>query len=170
MSENDALAENNDCENSIFESGNQGDEANNDSPSNGHETDYCHEKSCEDSIGQDEENNDSLETGRMEKGASYKGIKPFDIVFSRRKKDKKTESQEQLLHCQEPDDPQGKIIPEIIDNSETVDDSDLPIAIQKGVRSCTKHPLSNFVSYEKLSPSFRAFTSQLSCREIPNNI
>lgn len=74
------------------------------------------------------------------------------------------------MHCQEPDDPQGKIIPEIIDNSETVDDSDLPIAIQKGVRSCTKHPLSNFVSYEKLSPSFRAFTPQLSCREIPNNI
>ena len=52
-------------------------------------------------------------------------------------------------------------------NSE-VDDSNLPIAIQKGVRSCTQHPLSKYVSYKNLSPVFRAFTSQLSSMEIPN--
>jgi hypothetical protein len=38
------------------------------------------------------------------------------------------------------------------------------------VRSCTQHPLFNYVSYENLSPVFRAFTSQLSCMEIPNTV
>lgn len=49
-------------------------------------------------------------------------------------------------------------------------DFDLPIVIQMGVRSCTKNPQTNFVSYENLSPSFCAFTPKLSCREIPKNI
>ena len=31
-----------------------------------------------------------------------------------------------------------------------IDDLDLPIASRKGVRSCTKHPMSNYVSYDKL--------------------
>ena len=39
------------------------------------------------------------------------------------------------------------------------DDLDLPIASQKGVRSSTKHPMSNYVSYDKLSPTFLDFTS-----------
>ena len=43
-----------------------------------------------------------------------------------------------------------------------VDDSNLPIAIRKGVRSCTQHPLSKYVSYKNLPPIFHAFTSQLS--------
>lgn len=34
---------------------------------------------------------------------------------------------------------------------------------------CTKHPLSNFVFYEKLSPSLCAFTSQLFGMDIPKN-
>lgn len=35
----------------------------------------------------------------------------------------------------------------------------IPIALRKGVRSCTKHPLSKFVSYSNLSSSFVVFTS-----------
>lgn len=35
---------------------------------------------------------------------------------------------------------------------------------------CTKHPLSNFVFYEKLSPSLCAFTSQLFGMDIPKNV
>ena len=50
------------------------------------------------------------------------------------------------------------------------DNSDLPIAVRKGVRSCTKHPISNFISYEKLSPTFRAFTCELKKIEIPRDI
>ena len=51
-----------------------------------------------------------------------------------------------------------------------VDDSNLPISIQKGVRSYTQHPLSKYVSYKNLSPIFCAFTSQLSSMEIPNTV
>ncbi|KAA0040884.1 Beta-galactosidase [Cucumis melo var. makuwa] len=47
---------------------------------------------------------------------------------------------------------------------------DLPIALRKGTRSCTKHPISNYVSYENLSPQFRAFTASLDSTTIPKNI
>ncbi|KAL4021200.1 hypothetical protein IC575_019992 [Cucumis melo] len=47
---------------------------------------------------------------------------------------------------------------------------DLPIALRKGIRSCTKHSISNYVSYENLSPQFRAFTTSLDSTTIPKNI
>lgn len=34
-------------------------------------------------------------------------------------------------------------------------DLNLPIAVRKGVRNCTQHPISHFVSYSKLSLIFR---------------
>ena len=46
---------------------------------------------------------------------------------------------------------------------------DLPIALRKGTRSCTKHSISNYVSYENLSPQFRAFTTSLDSTVIPKN-
>ncbi|KAK2441169.1 hypothetical protein QL285_012497 [Trifolium repens] len=49
-------------------------------------------------------------------------------------------------------------------------DIDDPIAVRKPVRSCTKHPLSNFISYSNLSSLFSAFTSKLSSVEIPKNV
>lgn len=49
-------------------------------------------------------------------------------------------------------------------------DLDVPIAVRKGVRSCTNHPMSKIVLYNSLSPSFSAFNSQLSIVEIPKNI
>ena len=49
-------------------------------------------------------------------------------------------------------------------------DLDLPIALRKGVRSRTIHPISNFVSYHRLSSSFSVFTSHLSSIEIPKNV
>jgi hypothetical protein len=94
------------------------------------------------------------------------------------------------LHCPESVNPPGNVLteplthvqpisssnskfsssePESGSNPE-VDDSELPIAVRKGVRSCTQHLLSNYVSYENLSPVFHAFTSQLSCMEIPNTV
>ena len=42
----------------------------------------------------------------------------------------------------------------------------LPIALRKGVRSCTMHPISHFVSYKGLSSPFRAFTTNISYVEI----
>ncbi|KAA0037323.1 Beta-galactosidase [Cucumis melo var. makuwa] len=47
---------------------------------------------------------------------------------------------------------------------------DLPIALRKGTRSCTKRSISNYVSYENLSPQFRAFTASLDSTTIPKNI
>ena len=49
-------------------------------------------------------------------------------------------------------------------------DLDIPIVIRKGVRTCTKHPLSNFVSYHRLSPSYKAFITNLILESIPYNI
>ncbi|KAJ7969877.1 Retrovirus-related Pol polyprotein from transposon TNT 1-94 [Quillaja saponaria] len=42
-----------------------------------------------------------------------------------------------------------------------IDDINLPIATRKGVRACTQHPISNYISYDSLSPSYRAFVSSL---------
>ncbi|RVW29262.1 Retrovirus-related Pol polyprotein from transposon TNT 1-94, partial [Vitis vinifera] len=47
--------------------------------------------------------------------------------------------------------------------------SKLP-AWRKGVRSCTQHPIGNFISYDKLSPTFRAFTSSITEIQVPQNI
>ncbi|KAA0057566.1 reverse transcriptase [Cucumis melo var. makuwa] len=41
---------------------------------------------------------------------------------------------------------------------------------RKGTRSCTKHPICNYVSYDNLSPQFRAFTASLDSTIIPKNI
>ena len=48
-------------------------------------------------------------------------------------------------------------------------DSDLPIAQRKGVRSCTSHSISNFVSYDSLSPAYRAFALSISSVSIPQD-
>lgn len=37
------------------------------------------------------------------------------------------------------------------------DSSDKPIALRKRIRTCTQHRISNFVSYDALSLSYRAF-------------
>lgn len=49
-------------------------------------------------------------------------------------------------------------------------DIELLIANRKGTRSCTKHPLSNFISYKHLSSSFHALISGLESVSIPNNV
>jgi len=49
-------------------------------------------------------------------------------------------------------------------------DLDIPIALRKGVRSCTKHPISNFMGYSKLSPQFSSFTISIDDVVIPREI
>ncbi|KAK4395806.1 Retrovirus-related Pol polyprotein from transposon RE2 [Sesamum angolense] len=39
---------------------------------------------------------------------------------------------------------------------------DLPIVLRKGKRSCTAHPLANSLSFQHLSPNYRAFSVSLS--------
>lgn len=55
-------------------------------------------------------------------------------------------------------------------DSQKANDLNLPITLQKGVRSCTSHPIFYFVSLHRLSPSFHAFTSPLSYNSIPKNL
>ena len=53
---------------------------------------------------------------------------------------------------------------------ESFEDLDLPIAIRKGKRSCTKHPISNYVSHSKLCSSFKVLTKNIEKTEIQRNI
>ena len=46
----------------------------------------------------------------------------------------------------------------------------IPVAIHMGVRSCTKHPLSNFLSYHRLCHQYKAFTIHLSSNSVPKNV
>ena len=39
-------------------------------------------------------------------------------------------------------------------------DTDLPIALRKGTRTCTKHPITKYISYNNLSDNYRAFTTK----------
>ncbi len=50
------------------------------------------------------------------------------------------------------------------------DDLEIPIALRKGKRSCTLHPISNVISYNSLSPSYSAFISTLSSIPLPKSI
>lgn len=65
-------------------------------------------------------------------------------------------------HCQEPNSISGY-------ESQQVE-ANVPIALRKGVRSCTKHPMNNFVNYEHLSSSMRALVSNLTGIQIPKDV
>ncbi|CAN0910966.1 Retrovirus-related Pol polyprotein from transposon TNT 1-94 [Linum grandiflorum] len=41
------------------------------------------------------------------------------------------------------------------------EDLNWPIAVRKGVRECTRHPIQRYVNYGRLSPEFQAFTTHL---------
>lgn len=49
-------------------------------------------------------------------------------------------------------------------------DLDVLIAFRKGVKPFTQHPISKFISYSYLSPSFHTFTSNISSERIPRYI
>ena len=46
-------------------------------------------------------------------------------------------------------------------------DLDLPIAVGKGTRACTKHPIAKYLSYEKLSHTHRAYVFRISNLYVP---
>ena len=51
-----------------------------------------------------------------------------------------------------------------------VDNSNIPIALRNGVRTCTNHPICRFISYDGLSPSYQDFVSVLDSVQVPNSI
>ena len=92
-----------------------------------------------------------------------------------------------LLHYYKSTDPPSNTFPEFAQpdqstsglnpkstspRSESSDstDSNIPIVVHKGVRSCTKDPLSNYKLYKNLSPNFHVFASQVSYIEIPKSV
>ena len=52
----------------------------------------------------------------------------------------------------------------------TLDPTSLPIALRNGKRSCTSHPISQFVSYGHLSSFLHAFTTSLNSTVVPKSI
>ena len=48
-------------------------------------------------------------------------------------------------------------------------DLHLHIALRKGTHTCTHHPISHFVSYDGLSPSFRTFVLLVASESIPRS-
>ena len=58
-----------------------------------------------------------------------------------------------------------------LDSHDDVDiNVELPIAIRKGTRKCSQQPLYNFVSFEKFSPSHKAFLTQIKSIPIPQTL
>lgn len=57
-----------------------------------------------------------------------------------------------------------------LDSSNDSDDLYQPITLRKWVRSCTMHPISNHVYYEKFLQNFQAFITSLEDDRIPSNI
>ncbi|KAH9678971.1 retrovirus-related pol polyprotein from transposon RE1 [Citrus sinensis] len=47
-----------------------------------------------------------------------------------------------------------------------IDDADVPITLRKGVRYYTSHPIGNFVTYNSLSPAYRAFITSFDSVQI----
>ena len=47
---------------------------------------------------------------------------------------------------------------------------DLPIVVRKGVRSCTKHPIAHFLSYQKINSEYKIFVANLSNETISKNV
>jgi len=50
---------------------------------------------------------------------------------------------------------------------------DLPIALRKGTRTCTQqpfYPLSNFLSFEKFSPTHKTFLTNLNTTTIASSV
>lgn len=59
---------------------------------------------------------------------------------------------------------------DLMDKLNEPDDIDLPIALRKGTRTCTKHPLCLSITYQKLSPTHKVFLSNLHTIPIPRNL
>ncbi|KAA3466546.1 Cysteine-rich RLK (RECEPTOR-like protein kinase) 8 [Gossypium australe] len=88
-------------------------------------------------------------------------------VYTRKKKNI-PETVLQSDSCRELDLGPATEMEEEICKSSTLDD--FPIAIRKGVRQCTKHPIEKFAGYNALMPSFQAFTATLDKEQIPTSI
>ncbi|RVW97655.1 Retrovirus-related Pol polyprotein from transposon TNT 1-94 [Vitis vinifera] len=130
----------------------------------------------------DPENN-SLDVPSVTLELTTQGSKEVIVYFRRNLKEKpekppqkepedSTPPEQNQELDQDPSNPNSQLGNTIYDlnSSNDLDDLDQPIALRKGVRSCTQHPISNHVSYGKLSHNFQAFITSLEDDRIPSNI
>lgn len=66
--------------------------------------------------------------------------------------------------------PNSGTLPQESNLAPEINDLDIPIALRKGVRSCTQYPISNFVRYDHLSSFVRALVTNLLGMEMPKSI
>lgn len=98
----------------------------------------------------------------------------FRVYARRHKPEKGTKHSTPLTHDQEFElSPKlieihsGKGTFDLENVQPVIDDLNIPIALRKGVRTCTNHPISNFCSYEGLSPPYQAFVLALDSVQVP---
>ena len=91
----------------------------------------------------------------------FHSIQPFPITYARRK----VQQEEEITETAKPQQSDPILGPE-----NTVSELDIPVALRKGTRSCTKHPISNFLCYDHLSNPLKALVTHLSATEVPNTI
>ena len=91
------------------------------------------------------------------------------MVYSRRPKTPMQHQESKLLANPYVTNSQEEEEACLEDNGE-VNDLDLPIAVRKGVRTCTKHPISNHLTYSKLSNNFKAFFIEVDKIQVPRDI
>lgn len=99
--------------------------------------------------------------------------------YNRRKKQEVIQEQDPYSHeplqasSSEPIPETGNVTIPLIPTPELVPEDqnlDQPITLKKGVRSCTQHPLANFVSYHSLSPTFHKFSIAFSAISVPRSV
>ncbi|RVW30881.1 Retrovirus-related Pol polyprotein from transposon TNT 1-94 [Vitis vinifera] len=94
-------------------------------------------------------------------------------VYSRRKRPREELEDHTILEQNQESNPRSESPSNSIQETKVYDtpnDLYMPIALRKGVRSCTQHPISNFISYDRLSSKYHAFVTNLSNIEIPRSI
>ena len=89
-------------------------------------------------------------------------------VYSRKKQLNPTSQASIIVHESGTEDNTQNSIPNFVPY--IFDDIEIPIALRKGVRSCTQHPMSHFVSLQNLSPHYKAFLSSIMSQKIPASV
>ncbi|CAN1800959.1 Retrovirus-related Pol polyprotein from transposon TNT 1-94, partial [Linum perenne] len=97
-------------------------------------------------------------------GQGEEQYKPEILVYKRRQREVESAEITPDSSLQE-----EQVITEAVSPTEE-SDLNIPIAIRKGVRDCTKHPINRHVGYECLSSNYQSFITSLDNVEIPKTI
>ena len=113
------------------------------------------------------ENN--IPIGSLDNESGQTQQQPEVYVYSWRNIPKRGESPVNLQQRQE-SKPNSGTLPQESNLTPEINDLDIPIALRKGVRSCTQYPISNFVRYDHLSSFVWALVTNLLGMEMPKSI